>query len=218
MGIADANYKFLYVDIGGYGSEGDAAYFGNSVLGKKILEDTDNNFPEDVHIGAEKIPFYFVADGAFPFTERIMKPITTRRPTTHEERIFNYRLSRARRVVENSFGILSSKWQCLSRCMFCGPNRAQKIVAACVVLHNLMLSESRDSYCPSTYADQYDDHGKIIEGEWRKNHIEIFHPLSNNTGRRIISDKAEQIRDYLLKYVNSKQGCLSWQKKSIFCE
>lgn len=217
MGIADANYKFLYIDVGGYGSEGDAAYFGNSAVGQKILKNVHTNFPEDALIGSVKTPFYFLADGAFPFTERIMKPFAPRnRSTTCEERIFNYRLSRARRVVENAFGILSAKWLCLSRCMFCGPDRAQKIVAACCILHNLLLSKNADSYCPSSYADWYDNKGNLIEGEWRKNKIHVFHPLNNNKGRKEASDQAEKVRGHLLNYVNSPQGSLSWQKKSIF--
>lgn len=53
-------------------------------------------------------PFVIVADDAFALENTLMKPY----PGTHirgsSERIYNYRLSRARVTVENAFGILSA--------------------------------------------------------------------------------------------------------------
>ena len=39
-----------------------------------------------------------------------MKPYAQRQ-LTKEQRVFNYRLSRGRRIVENAFGILGQRWQ-----------------------------------------------------------------------------------------------------------
>lgn len=149
MAIADADYQFMHVDIGAYGSEGDAGIFRGSSLGDKIIGNT-LPLPLDITIGSRKIPFFFVGDDAFPLCLRIMKPYCPRKgtPLTEQERIFNYRLSRARRCIENAFGILSGKWMCLSRTMFCGPDRAQKIVSTCCILHNYLLMNSRETYCP----------------------------------------------------------------------
>lgn len=49
MAMSDANYRFLYADIGGYGSKGDAGYFGMSKFGQKILVD-GLDLPEDTTI------------------------------------------------------------------------------------------------------------------------------------------------------------------------
>ena len=52
---------------------------------------------------SKPIPFMIVADDAFQLKEYIQKPYK-------EKRIFNYRLSRARRIVENTFGILVNRF------------------------------------------------------------------------------------------------------------
>lgn len=53
-----------------------------------------------------------------------------------KERIFNYRLRRARRVVENAFGILSAIFSVFRKPILLEPNKATKVVLAAVYLYN----------------------------------------------------------------------------------
>jgi hypothetical protein len=50
--------------------------------------------------------------------------------------IFNYRLSRARRVVENAFVILSQKFQIYQRALQSLPENSDNIIFATCILHN----------------------------------------------------------------------------------
>ncbi|GFR99645.1 hypothetical protein ElyMa_001050400 [Elysia marginata] len=68
-------------------------------------------------------------------------------------RIYNYRLSRARRIVECAFGILAQRWAILKTTMKLQPDNAKKVVLACCILHNFVRrrnSESGDSASAST--------------------------------------------------------------------
>lgn len=219
MGIADAEYRFLYIDVGAYGSEGDSSVFCKSEFGQSIVNNTIE-LPENTAIGGIDLPFVFVGDDAFPLTERILKPFTPPRGgrLTDEEKIFNYRLSRARRCIENSFGILTAKFICLARPLLCSPERAQKIVATCCVLHNHFCTTNKNSYCPPHFTDSYDGNGHLIEGAWRRDVTDMTH-LNNAPLRSIrIDELAKQNREIFKAFVNSPDGSLEWQRRAVFLE
>lgn len=92
MAVADASYKFIYIDVGAYGSEGDSTVFRSSEFGKALALGS-LNLPDNARINGVKLPFFFVADDAFPLHSRIMKPYVPKRgcTLTDKERIFNYR-------------------------------------------------------------------------------------------------------------------------------
>jgi hypothetical protein len=62
------------------------------------------NLPEEKSLPGDDVPvpYYIVGDNdnAFVINKRLMNPFAIRN-MEHHERIFNYRLSRARRVVQN---------------------------------------------------------------------------------------------------------------------
>ena len=104
LAVSDANGKFVIVDVGSYGGNSDGGVFSRSTFGKKLLADKLAIPANDFIPGTDiDLPHTFVADDAFPLSEKIMKPFTHHQ-LTHEKEIFNYRLSRARNSVECSFG------------------------------------------------------------------------------------------------------------------
>lgn len=126
LAVCDASYRFTFIDIGAYGSEGDVNVFSNTKFGQDILNEK-LDFPVNGDVGGTKLPYYLLGDDAFPLCKRIMKPYSGKN-VDKDQRICNYRLSRARRCIENSFGILSWKWMCLQRTILSKPESAQKIV------------------------------------------------------------------------------------------
>ena len=70
-----------------------------------------------------------------------MKPFSAR-GLTASERIFNYRLSRAGRVVENAFGILSNCFRIFRTTMQLQPGVVCDVVMACCALHNYLRKKS----------------------------------------------------------------------------
>ncbi|GBP40870.1 hypothetical protein EVAR_88931_1 [Eumeta japonica] len=89
------------------------------------------------------LPFVFLGDEAFPHNNNFMKPYPRSNLNT-QRRIFNYRLSRSRRVVECAFGILSNKWRIFHTSMTIPPDFAVLVTKAACVLHNFV--RRRDGY------------------------------------------------------------------------
>jgi hypothetical protein len=56
---------------------------------------------------------------------------------SRQEKHFNYRLSRARVVVEHSYGRLKGRWRCLLKRLDVATCDVPKVIAASCVLHNI---------------------------------------------------------------------------------
>ena len=164
--MVDANYCFRYIDIGSDGRASDSTIFKNSSLNiameKKLL-----NWPENG---------VCVGNDAFPLRINLLKPFGHRNLST-EEKVFNYRLSRARRVVENAFGILASRFRILLRPIDLKVDTIELLVKAACAIHNWLRMTSPANCLPSGSTDEEDvNNGNINPGAWRK---ELLHPLQS---------------------------------------
>ncbi|CAH1974324.1 unnamed protein product [Acanthoscelides obtectus] len=196
MAVADANYRFVYVDIGSYGKDCDSSIFKRSSLWTSIINN-DHEIPiEKTVTGIDncKLPYYFVGDEAFALHQHLLRPFGGSQLTI-KKRIFNYRLSRARRYVECTFGLLSNKWRILHRAINLEPDFAVIIVKACVVLHNFV--RDRDGY-------QVEDTDVIVGLDELPRERETRGGLPANNVRNILSD-----------YFMSNVGALPWQMLKI---
>ena len=63
------------------------------------------------------------------------------------KQIYNYRLSRARRVVENAFGIFTQKFRLFYGRIQLSPENAHKVVLAACVLHNYLRNDVNVEDC-----------------------------------------------------------------------
>jgi hypothetical protein len=100
-----------------------------------------------------------------------MKPYATDLNKGSPKRVFNYRLSRARRIVENALGLLVAVFR-----IFRKPTEIKvestvvDTVVTCVYLHNFLHSQpDLARYCsPQGCFDEDVSTGKIIRGYWRE--------------------------------------------------
>lgn len=218
MACVDANYQFTMVDIGGYGRQGDAMTFSESEFGKKIINST-LSVPQDDFLpdSNELVPYVFVADEAFPLRPNLMRPFPGAQlhRDNPERSVFNYRLSRARRIVENAFGILSAKWRILFNTIDASPDNVDKIVKACVVLHNYMKSmdsvtSSSRKYVSTGLVDNEDENGIVIPGEWR---LGVEFQSKRIRSSNYYSREANDVRDKFVKYFLTPYCSVSWQNE-----
>ena len=146
LAVIDAAYRFIYIDVGSYGRNSDGGIFKRSSI-RRALDDGRLNLPPPETItGSEEMgpfPYVFVADAAFPLKENLLRPHPVgRRQCTREQLIFNYRLSRARRIIENGFGLLWVRWGIYRRTLELRAQNAVSIVKATCVLNNFIQRTS----------------------------------------------------------------------------
>lgn len=192
MGIADAKYRFTYIDVGANGRISDGGVF-NCTTFFKSLSDGTLNLPEPSPLPArnDSIPYVLVGDDAFALSNNLIKPYS-KQNLSGLERIFNYRLSRARRIVENAFGLLANRFRVFVGPIHLDPAKTRMVTIACCCLHNYLLKRRDDYFTPNS-VDRYDEQGNVLDGDWRQladtqNNfypLEVHQSRDNNNGKRI---------------------------------
>ena len=96
-------------------------------------------------IGSQRnLPYIFIGDDAFALKTNMMKPYPFQNLPL-DEKIFNYRLSRARRTIENTFGIAASRFRIFYRPIKAEVKTVVFITKAVVALHNFLMSENNNN-------------------------------------------------------------------------
>lgn len=166
--------------------------------------------PRNISQRHKDMPFVYVGDDAFALKENMLKPYSKSNLST-TERIFNYRLSRARRIVENAFGILASKFRIFRKAIIAEVQIVENIVGACVCLHNWLIMQQEDYLSPGLVDTEQED-GSIVPGEWRNDSNTCFGNF--NTGTYNATEKAKNIRNAFADYFVN-EGSVPWQLNKI---
>lgn len=166
-------------------------YFGRAIF---IMTSGALNIPADRALPGTnaKLPFVLLGDEAYPLTEHLLKPFA-RNQLNEPKKIFNYRLSRARRVVECAFGILAAKWRILLKPIECKPENAEKIVKCTCVLHNIIIDKE------GAQTDMADVNSTLTLSR------------RNNSS----TENARDIRNKYMEYFNSPVGAVPFQYNMI---
>jgi len=201
LAVVDANYCFSVIDVGGYGKQSDGGTFATSVFGAQLKAGTLPIPPVKAPDGYNvELPHVFVADAAFPLMTNLLRPYPGRLLSPSKQQ-FNYRLSRARRVAENAFGILASRFRVYRRFMEQRPDTVDKVIKATCVLHNMLRKEGDSVPRSGADSEDYDDDAVADD-------LTRLRPL-RRVGCRASHD-AFAVRDSFCEYFTSPAGQLPW--------
>jgi hypothetical protein len=195
LAIADTDYKFVYIDVGSFGKDADSTIFERTEFFKK-LENNELNIPTSQPFpGTENLnlPYIFVGDEAFSIFQHIMR-LYSGKILSKEKIIFYYRLSRARRNIESTFGILSIKWKIFHTPINGSLDLAKLIIKTCCCLHNYV--RTRDGF--------------HIEDAMS---VEFAHIEEIRTTRPTL--QSTRIRNLFTNYFVSDVGSVPWQRKIL---
>lgn len=203
--------------------ESDGGVLNNSSFGKKLFSN-ELNIPPSQELrycpSNMKIPHFFVGDEAFTLRENLMRPFSKPRTglLARDQRIFNYRLSRARRVIENTFGIMVARFRVFHRVINGNPETVDNIVKAAVCLHNFIRKENNNFYISDGDLDK-EVEGQVLPGRWR-NEIpkegSAFGNIPIRLGARNAPFSALTMRNHVKNYLNGAGACLApWQWETI---
>lgn len=196
--VVDAEGKFVIVDVGEAGKNSDGGVFMSSTFGC-MFRDQNLNLPKPRTLHTNnciEFPYVFVGDEAYALHKHMMKPFS-KASLTRERRIYNYRHSRARRIVECAFGMMAKKFRIFEIPMLTHPDVSKSIVLACCVLHNVIRIKEGHLF------EIYDELMSIDEDCDK----------DQETVRARAAKAAYQVRDNFLQYFNSKDGSVPWQEK-----
>ena len=210
--MVSSDYKFLWVDVSGMGASSDAHIYNLSELRDGLENNNIRGWPAPRPLPNDNqdVPFFLVGDDAFALRTYLMKPYGHRN-LSRKERIFNYRLSRARRVVENAFGILANRFQILLSTMGHHVATVRLITTACVLLHNLM--RTRYPVLQNRLVDGVNANGNVQPGEWRQGR-NLEDTVDVQAPNRA-SKEGKMQRNLIKHWVNSPAGSVAWQDRMI---
>ncbi|KAL1442756.1 hypothetical protein MTO96_046256 [Rhipicephalus appendiculatus] len=109
-------YRFRYSNVGSPGKCHDAHVYGRSRL-KRVAESDQFKSPVSGIEGTPVAPI-ILCDQVFLLTSHLLKPYANA-PSGSKQEVFNYNLSKSRRIVENAFGRVKARFTFIIKRMEC---------------------------------------------------------------------------------------------------
>lgn len=170
----------------------------HSKLGKALDQNKLNIPPKEALPGTtNNVPYVIIGDEAFPLKTYLLRPYPGKQLHCNEKRVYNYRLCRARRVVENAFGLLSQKFRIYNRRMQVKPENAGIIILSTCVLHNFIKI--------------YDGKSTYDNIQTNEEHSTPINLTNISLQGRNATREAFDIREIYKHFFNSPSGSVPWQ-------
>ena len=112
--VAGSNYEVTWANVVINERISDGSVLKRSKFNQMLEEGLLNlSAPEPLPVRSIPTPYVFIGHDAFALQPNFMKPFS-RKNLDLFTRICNYRFSRARRISENFFGIITNRWRVYS--------------------------------------------------------------------------------------------------------
>lgn len=127
QGICDNKKRFIDVFTGVTGKLHDSRTFTLSFISKTISDICQNG------------KYHLLGDSAYPIREYLLTSYKDYGNLTRLQRIYNKKLCGTRVRIENTFGLLKSRFRQLMELQFHDIKKMSKFIISCCVLHNLCI-------------------------------------------------------------------------------
>ncbi|XP_066552472.1 uncharacterized protein LOC136718596 [Amia ocellicauda] len=188
QGVVNGLGQFWDACAGFPGSTEDVTILQNSTLW--AIANEGGLFPEPPkEFMGQPLKYFLLGDAAYPLQNWLLKCYPESSVLSSRQRKFNYRLSRARSVIENAFLRLKARWQCLHKRNDCSLDLVPTMVLACCILHNVC-----------------EVHSDTFNEEWLEAISQAECPQPSDTVPPALDDPAaEEVRSLLCDYFQQQQ-------------
>ncbi|XP_031776792.1 uncharacterized protein LOC116415765 [Nasonia vitripennis] len=192
MAIADAKKSFVWYNIGDFSSLNDASVFSDTDFASQLANDELDIPPSRPLPNTDiEMPFMFIADEIFALSKHLMKSFSKSGELAVEEKVFNYRLKRARLCIECAFGMIVKKYQIWQQKLKFDLTTSHFIVATIICLHNFLITSAENN--------MDDVNEEVVEGN------------NQNEENQNLRLTPVQQRQLLTAYFSSDAGSVDWQ-------
>ena len=194
--VVDSRKVFLDLFLGMPGSTNDSRMLRRSSLYQLAMR--GELFPPS--LGREGFPPYLLGDSGYPNLPWLVTPHRGNNLTMLEA-LYNMKLRRGRRVVENAFGILKMTWRELLGKSELNVVYMPDVITACAILHNILRKQANEDL---EALGAMVNNGGVEEGDDDANSDTEFYNVCDDEGPQSrVTNDGEDLRHRLASYLGS---------------